>query len=127
MATEFNPELGMLRDILQHSDPEFLDVLEAGLRCRDHDRWARIAQELRICNGGWLPLLRSLLPAEPEAICWMIAAGRLEFYQSGADPERLIGHALRKVPELEQLLEGLEAAADPWVRRMAGEARRILT
>jgi hypothetical protein len=127
MGTKDSSELGSLRDVLKRSDPEFLQVLEDGLRCRDRARWAAVAHELRICNGGWLPLIRDLIPGAPEAICWLIAAGRLEFYQSGANPERSIAHSLRKIPELEQHLEELEDSADPWVRRMAREARRILT
>lgn len=117
----------MLRDVLERSDPGFLQVREGGLRSRDRDRWVGIADALGSCNGKWFPLMLDLLAAEPEALCGLIAACRLEFRQTSANPERSIALALRKAPELEKRLGPLETHADPGARRMAAEARRILT
>lgn len=123
------------------SDPSLIRFLRSRVRqCRvrrdaageddpECAAWIAFAREVEICNAGW-SLLNGFAAEDPQVLRWMLAAGRLEFFWSAANPIRFFRSflpALRKGSlNWPAYIGALTSHPEPHAREMGAFAEAIL-
>jgi hypothetical protein len=124
-AKDSKPGFGML-EALRDLDPDFLRIVEQGLRSSEEKQWLETATAISRGDRSWERFFLQKVSTEPRALCWMIAAARYETWTCGSNPAPWLRSVFEGIPRISRLLSELQEIPDPWVSRMAEWGQRIL-
>jgi len=108
-------------------EPELRWLIQEGLRSAEGARWVEVAEAVQGCTLGWAPFFLEKSAQDPRALCWIVAAAYHEGRFSGVNHAGWLRSTFEKIPDIGGRLGELERNRDPWLRRTAGWARRVLS